>query len=411
MIFLQLNRIDLSSSPIYQSRFDNLKCCILIPTYNNEGTLASVLQDLMLYTTNLVVVNDGSTDGTFEILSNFSNIHVHHHQKNSGKGVALKTGFKLAEELGYEYAISIDSDGQHYPDDLDVFLKELEKREAGDPELLLVGDRNMGRDGIPGKSSTGNKFSNFWYMVVTGNELHDTQSGYRLYPLKLVNSIPLYTRKFELEIEVIVKSSWRKAEVKNIPIKVFYEEENRVTHFRPFWDITRIVMLYMWFVLVSFFYIHPRNKYQEFKDKGFKRFWKEDIIKSQETPHKKAAAIALGVFVGFSPFWGLHTLLVFILAAVFRLNKVIAFLFSNISIPPLIPVIIYSSYQMGSLVSGKGFDWTLQLQDFKTTAGVFTGLWQYIVGSLALGGFIAFLIWIVFYFLFSITKQKQVIKP
>lgn len=411
MIFLQLNHINLSSSPIYQSRFDNLNCCILIPTYNNEGTLASVLQDLMLYTTNLVVVNDGSTDGSDETLENFSEIHIHHLPKNRGKGVALKTGFKIAEELGYEYAISIDSDGQHYPDDLDIFLKELENREVGDPELLLVGDRNMGQDGIPGKSSTGNKFSNFWYMVVTGNELHDTQSGYRLYPLKLVNSIPLYTRKFELEIEVIVKASWRKAQVKNIPIKVFYEEENRVTHFRPFWDITRIVILYMWFVLVSFFYIHPRNKYQEFKAKGFKRFWNEDVLKSQETPHKKAAAIALGVFVGFSPFWGLHTLLVFVLAAMFRLNKVIAFLFSNISIPPLIPLIIYSSYQAGSVVSGKGFDWTLQLQDFETAAGVFTGLWQYIVGSLVLGGFIAFLIWIVFYFLFSVTKQKQVIKP
>ena len=401
----------MSDSPIYQSRFDSLKCCILIPTYNNEGTLASVLQDLLLYTKNLVVVNDGSTDGTRDILKYFQQLHIHHFPENRGKGEALKTGFRLAEELGYEYAITIDSDGQHYPDDLDVFLTNLEMKRAEDPELLLVGDRNMGQDGIPGKSSTGNKFSNFWYLVVTGTQLHDTQSGYRLYPLKVVNSIKYYTSKFEFEIEVIVKAAWRKVEVKNIPIKVLYEQENRVTHFRPFWDITRIVILYMWFVLVSFFYIHPRNKYQDFKQKGFRKFWKEDILKSQEPPQKKAAAIALGVFVGISPFWGLHTLLVFVLAAAFRLNKVIAFLFSNISIPPVIPVIIYASYQMGSVLSGKGFDWGLKLQEFNSASDVFTGLWQYILGSLALGGIVALCIWIVFYFLFSVSNQKQVIKP
>ncbi|MCM4158831.1 DUF2062 domain-containing protein [Antarcticibacterium flavum] len=400
----------MSNSPIYQSRFDTHKCCVLVPTYNNEKSLASVLQDLQLYTSNIVVVNDGSTDTTKEILTNFSHLEIFHFEKNSGKGAALDHGFQKAEELGYEYAITIDSDGQHYPDDLEVFLDELEAKAPQDPELLLVGDRNMGRDGIPGKSTTGNKFSNFWYLVVTGINLGDTQSGYRLYPLKVVNPIKLYTNKFEYEIEIIVKAAWRGVEVKNIPIKVFYEE-NRVTHFRPFWDITRIVMLYMWFVLVSFFYIHPRNKYREFRDKGFKRFWKEDIIKSEEPAHKKAAAVALGVFVGMSPFWGLHTLLVFLLAATFKLNKVIAFIFSNISIPPLIPVIIYASYQLGSLITGRGLNWELSLNDFDSGAEIMQGLGQYLLGSFALAGIVALLLWIVFYFLFSVSNQKQVVKP
>ncbi|MDT0690207.1 DUF2062 domain-containing protein [Salegentibacter sp. F188] len=399
----------MSKSPIYQSRFNKFNCCVLVPTYNNAGSLASVLQDLLLYTDNIVLVNDGSTDATKEILKSFSNLEILHFEENKGKGVALKHGFKFAEDLGYEYAITIDSDGQHYPDDLDVFLSELESRQQGDPELLLVGDRNMGRDGIPGKSSTGNKFSNFWFLVVTGTQLSDTQSGYRLYPLKVVNNIPLYTRKFEFEIEIIVKTAWRRVEVKNIPIKVFYEE-NRVTHFRPFWDITRITLLYMWFVLVSFFYIHPRNKYQDFKKKGFKRFWKEDIIKNQEPAHKKAAAIALGVFIGISPFWGLHTLLVFTLGAIFRVNKVIAFLFSNISIPPLIPFIIYGSYQMGSLVSGNGFDWKLSLENFDSSAEIFQSLWQYVVGSFALAGLTALVLWVVFYLFFSYSEQKHIIK-
>jgi len=397
--------------PVLEGRFENLNCCVIVPTYNNAHSLDNFLTDLRLYTNRIIIINDGATDATAEILKQHPDLYIRTHTENKGKGIALKTGFGYAEELGFAYAITIDSDGQHYPDDLDVFLTELESRKENDPELLLVGDRNMGQDGIPGKSSKGNRFSNFWFLVVTGIELHDTQSGYRLYPVKLINSLKLITWKFELEIEVLVKAAWKKTEVKNIPIKVMYPKGERVTHFRPFWDIVRIVLLYMWFVLVSFFYIHPKNKYQDFKNKGYKKFWKEDIVKSQEPPHKKAAAIALGIFVGISPFWGLHTLLVFTLAAVFRLNKVIAFLFSNISIPPFIPVIIYSSYQFGSLITGKGLDWNLQLQNFDTGRDIFTGLWQYIIGSFVLAIVLAISVWVVFYLLFSINNQKQVIKP
>ncbi len=381
-----------------------------MPTYNNAGTLPTVIQDLLLYTQNLVIINDGSTDDTSKILDMFPGLELIHFEKNQGKGEALKQGFKLAEELGYEYAITIDSDGQHYPDDLDIFLSELEEKTATDPEILLVGDRNMNQDGIPGKSTTGNKFSNFWFLVVTGTELHDTQSGYRLYPLKVVNGIKLITNKFELEIEVIVKAAWRNVEVRNIPIKVFYDKHNRVSHFRPFKDIVRIVLLYIWFVMASFFYIHPRNKYRDLREKGFKRFWNEDILKSEESAHKKAAAVALGIFVGILPLWGLHTLLVFLLAAVFNLNKVIAFLFSNISIPPLIPVIIYASYQLGSLITGNGISWELNLNDFDSSSEVFQGLWKYLLGSITLAVILASSLWIVFYFLFSVFNPKQVVK-
>ncbi|MCM4156766.1 DUF2062 domain-containing protein [Gramella sp. AN32] len=400
----------MENQPIFQTRFAQLNCCVIVPTYNNGSSLQEFLTNLKIYTDSIIVVNDGSTDETEEILKNHPELHHQTHLINKGKGSALRTAFKYAQELGFDYAISIDSDGQHYPDDLNVFLIELEKRKASGPPLLLVGDRNMGQDDIPGKSSKGNRFSNFWYMVVTGEELNDTQSGFRLYPLKIVNSLKLITWKFELEIEVIVKACWKGAEVRNIPIKVLYPE-GRVTHFRPFWDIVRIVVLYMWFVLVSFFYIHPRNKYRDFRKKGLRKFWKEDVLKSEEPAYKKAGAIALGVFVGISPFWGLHTLLVFSLAATFRLNKVLAFLFSNISIPPLIPFIIYASYQMGSLITGEGFNWNLKLDHFKSGKDVFEGVWQYVIGSLSLAIISAICLWIVFYFLFSVLNQKRVVKP
>lgn len=393
--------------PILQERFDALSCCVIVPTYNNDHSLRAFLTELVTYTSNIIVINDGSTDTTNEILKDFEFLDIVLHDINRGKGIALKTGFKRAEEKAYEYAITIDSDGQHYPADLEKFLVELENRKTGDPELLLVGDRNMAQAGIPGQSSKGNRFSSFWYLVVTAQELKDTQSGYRLYPVRLFNYLKLITWKFELEIEVLVKSAWKKVEVKNIPIRVHYDPGERVTHFRPFWDIVRIVFLYMYFVLISFFYIHPRNKYREFKQKGISRFFREDIIRDQDSPERKAAAIALGIFVGISPFWGLHTLLVFTLAALLKVNKAIAFLFSNISVPPFIPAIVYLSYQLGNFVSGNGFNWQLNLENFDSGKDLFIGLTQYLIGSIILAIFSAALTWILFYCLFCILKPKQ----
>jgi len=397
----------LGTLPILQERFDALSCCVIVPTYNNDHSLRAFLTELVTYTSNIIVINDGSTDTTNEILKDFESMDIVLHDINRGKGIALKTGFKRAEEKAYKYAITIDSDGQHYPADLEKFLVELENRKTDDPELLLVGDRNMSQAGIPGQSSKGNRFSSFWYLVVTAQELKDTQSGYRLYPVRLINSLKLITWKFELEIEVLVKSTWKKVEVKNIPIRVHYDPGERVTHFRPFWDIVRIVFLYMYFVLISFFYIHPRNKYRKFKQKGIRRFFREDIIRDQDSPERKAAAIALGIFVGISPFWGLHTLLVFSLAALLKVNKSIAFLFSNISIPPFIPLILYLSYQLGNFVMGNGFDWQLNLENFDSGKDLFVGLTQYLIGSIVLAIFSAALTWILFYCLFSFLRPKQ----
>ena len=97
----------------------------------------------------------------------------------------------------------------------------------------------MTQEGVPKKSSFGNKFSNFWFWFETGIKLEDTQSGYRLYPLKTIPK-NYFTRKFEFEIEVIVRSAWNGVAVKNVPIKVLYDPSERVSHFRPFKDFTRI---------------------------------------------------------------------------------------------------------------------------------------------------------------------------
>lgn len=249
----------LTQELLFQQRFEAQKCCVLIPTYNNAKTLKEVLESVLELTSNVIVVNDGSTDTTREILNEFPQIDIINFPYNRGKGEALKMGFKKAEELHYQYAISIDSDGQHFPGDVSVFLEALEKRNIEDPELLVIGSRKMDHIDIPEKSNIGNRYSSFWFWVETGIKLQDTQCGYRLYPIKLVNSLRLSTSKFELEIEVIVKAAWSGAEVKNLPVRVFYAPLDRVTHFKPFKDVTRIVILNIWFVFLKVFYILPKK--------------------------------------------------------------------------------------------------------------------------------------------------------
>ena len=124
--------------------------------------------------------------------------------------MALRNAFKKAHQLGFDYAITIDSDGQHYPENLPDFLQASIEQ----PDALIMGARNMDQEGVPTKSSFGNKFSSFWFYIETGIKLPDTQTGYRLYPINEIVKKKYFTNKFEFEIEVIVKMAWRFVPIK-----------------------------------------------------------------------------------------------------------------------------------------------------------------------------------------------------
>ncbi|WP_027387015.1 DUF2062 domain-containing protein [Chryseobacterium gregarium] len=376
------------------------KICVLIPTYNNGKTLNRVIDGILDYTDQIIVVNDGSTDSTPQLLARYSQVTIVTIPENKGKGNGLKTGFRKAKELGYRYAITIDSDGQHYPDDIPVFAEALLNEKE---DVLLIGNRNMSQEGIPKKSSFGNRFSNFWFWFETGIKLEDTQSGYRLYPL---HKIPkkYFTPKFEFEIEIIVRTAWRHVPVKNVPIKVLYDPAERVSHFRPFKDFTRISILNTILVIITLLYIIPRNFINNFKKKSFKRFIKEDVLESDGSNRTKAFSIALGVFIGFSPFWGFHTLLVISLSVLFKLNKVLAFVASNVSLPPFIPFIIAASLFLGSPFVDDNSNILSQDLNFEL---IKNNLVQYIIGSMILATVMSAVSWIaVLLFLNRINPEN-----
>lgn len=392
---------------LHNNLFETRNCCVFIPTFNNQKTLDAVITGVLDYTDRIIIVNDGATDATETILSKYQNrLEVITFPKNKGKGVALREGFKRANQLGYDYMITIDSDGQHFPEDLPVFLNELKQQDTDQP-LLLIGSRNMDDPSVPGKSSFGNKFSNFWYYIETGIKLEDTQSGFRMYPVKEVNKLRLFTTKFELEIEVIVKLAWQGIEVRNIPIQVLYDETERVSHFRPFQDFTRISILNTWLVTLTLLFYLPKRLIARVKKKGLKKYWKENVLKINESPLKKTLAIMLGLFIGIAPLWGFQTILVLSLATILKLNRTIAFLFSNISIPPLIPFIIYISYQIGAILMGKEIDVSLNIENIKSSADVFKSFGQYIIGSITLAIVVALISGVIAYLYFSTRQSKN----
>jgi glycosyltransferase involved in cell wall biosynthesis len=381
--------------------FNNKKVCVIIPTYNNAGTLARVIGDVMKYTSQIIVVDDGSMDGTADLLLSFPHVEIISYQKNKGKGYALKKGFSLAKKKGYEYAITIDSDGQHSADDLPAFSEKLKE----EPEAIIIGSRNMEKEGVPGKSSFGMKFSNFWFWVETGIRHPDTQSGFRLYPLKFIIPEKFLTRKFEFEIEIIVRLAWKGVKVTSVPVEVHYQKkEERISHFRPFIDFTRISILNTFLVIWTFLWIKPRDITRKILRKPLKQHFREQISDPKFSNMNLALSFAFGVFMGIVPIWGYQMLTAVFLAHLLKLNKVLVVISANISLPPLIPLILYFSLRMGEFVLGN--DLNLSFHSDISFETIKSALWSYVVGSIVLAIFAGVLSGLLSFSLLALSRKK-----
>jgi glycosyltransferase involved in cell wall biosynthesis len=385
----------------WKAKLQQLGIVVIIPTYNNEKTLASVINGVKEYSSQIIVVNDGSTDSTAEILLGIDGIQVLTHKKNKGKGYALKNSLREAKEQGFRYAITIDSDGQHYPSDIPVFIKEIEKT----PDSLLVGARNLQADNMPGKNTFANKFSNFWFKLETGIKLEDTQSGYRLYPLYYIGNMKIFTAKYEFELEAIVFSAWKGVNVKNIPIHVYYPPEGeRVSHFRPLRDFTRISILNTVLVLIALLWVYPVKFFKQLNWRNIKAFFNKQIFQSEDSNHKIVFSVMLGIFMGIVPLWGYQMLAAFFLAQFLKLNKVITLVMSNISIPPMIPFILYGSYATGCIITGSPI--SLSIGEMSLEA-VEMFLFHYLIGSIVFATLCSIAIGFIFFILLLIFRKKK----
>lgn len=382
-------------------QFKRLNCCVIVPTYNNAGTIGHVVREILDYCEDVIVINDGSTDDTSDILKTFAGrIRILTHPFNWGKGVALYNGLSWAKEAGFTYAISIDSDGQHYPSDLTAFAKAIESF----PETLLVGARNLQAEGMPGKNTFANRFSNFWFRVETGIRMEDTQSGFRAYPLDRIRlDSRCFTGGYEFELEILVFSAWEGMPIRNIPVRVYYPPAGeRVSHFKPFRDFTKISILNTLLVLYCVFWQWPAGFFKKLTWKNIRLFADKYIIHSPDSNCRVASAIALGVFMGLLPIWGYQMIAAFALAHLLRLNKVIVLVASNVSLPPLIPFIIFGGYWTGCKLLGKPVLLTI---GNISMSSIGNALLQYIVGSILLAFAIAVIAWGVSAIILSVFRD------
>ncbi len=212
------------------------KTVVIIPVYNHGSRIDEVVSRVIALGYPLIVVDDGSTDKTPETLKQFSKIKVCTHPHNIGKGAALETGFKEARK-SYAQAVTIDGDGQHDPGDIQKLVSAANLH----PQTIIIGRRQgMEEDHVPWTSRFGRGFSNFWVWVSGGPRVSDSQSGFRLYPLAKVSSLDVRARRYQYEVEVLVKAHRRGIPVKETPVRVIYQHgDERISHFHPWRDFLR----------------------------------------------------------------------------------------------------------------------------------------------------------------------------
>ena len=146
----------------------------------------------------------------------------------------------------------------------------------------------MDQEGVPGTSSFGHKFSIFWFRIETGMKVPDVQTGFRLYPLERIKDIRLYSTRFELEVEALVRLAWRGVKIISVPVKVYYAPKGElVSHFRKFTDFARVSLVNSILVMMAILWIRPFLFAKGLKKKSVRGFIKEYIVDSRDSNAKQ----------------------------------------------------------------------------------------------------------------------------
>ncbi len=220
----------------------------LIPAHNEVLTVRKVVDETIPHVDRVIVIDDGSTDGTLETLSG-SGALVVHHKKNLGKGARLVEGFDLAFGQGADFVITLDADQQHNPTDIPLFLNRSKKH----LDSIVLGDRSGAMAQMPATRRRGIKFGNFFISWACGRIIKDAQCGMRLYPASMWEKVDIpakQTEGFKFETAILMYAAELNVLFEYVPIDARYEGYVlRPSHFDPFRDFLRL------FGLVSYFLI------------------------------------------------------------------------------------------------------------------------------------------------------------
>lgn len=361
------------------------RVCVVVPTYNNCATIGELIPQVRRFVPDIIVVNDGSTDDTADVLAKFGDISVVTHESNRGKGEALASGFGRAIDMGFTHAITLDADGQHLADDIPKFLEAIEMQN----DAIVVGTRDLIGGGRPLKSRLLRTNSNFWVWMETGQWVPDTQSGYRAYPLHDIVKLRRKCRKYDFEIEVLVRAIWSSIPVACVPVHVRYGPRSE-SHFRPLRDFMLVTHLNACLMLQRLLLPAPVRAAVQFDGTREVPLWRrvlvallQCVVAGCKTPGRFASAIGLGVMMGILPIWGFQIAAAVIVAHHLRLSKPLMVAASNVSFPLMIPVILYASLITGRFVLTDNTSRAGE-QAGLTTATIWNYATEYLVGSIIL---------------------------
>lgn len=329
----------------------DLSYAILIPTYNHGRSLPGVLRGLEKLGLRAIVIDDGSTDGTQDVLKTFLGerpdacVTVLRHERNRGKAAAIRTGFDEALRLGHTHALTIDADGQLDPADIPGLIEASRQR----PEALVLGCRPARSEGRPKHCELGRLSAGFAVRAQTGVWLGDTQCGLRCYPIERVRSLACHAERFAFESEVITRTLWAGGEVVEVPVSCSYRPEGgRVSHYRPVLDSVRQGAMHVRLFVLAMLPLRRRGRPDGAGGRaGFRvrarrfvgwmnpaRCWRE-LRDSELGSLELSLSVAVGAFIGTSPLFGLHSALCLYTAWRTRLHPAPMLLGSQVSIPPI----------------------------------------------------------------------------
>ena len=211
----------------------------LIPAHNARETIGAVVSGTKRYVGYVLVIDDGSNDGTGDEAARAGAVVIRH-LNNRGKGEALKTGFCFLVARGFDAVLTLDADGQHDPDDIPALVSRFRETSAG----IVIGTRMAQRDRIPRYRLIPNLVGNFFLSRASGRPVEDSQCGMRIYSSRVLTEVSVQSSRFDAEAELIIKAGRRGFTFAFVPISTIYREGAK-SHFIPVKDTYLISMVYL----------------------------------------------------------------------------------------------------------------------------------------------------------------------
>jgi glycosyltransferase involved in cell wall biosynthesis len=207
----------LSNSKV--TRSNTKLVCAVIPFYNEKETIKTVISEALKYVQFVFAINDGSDDGFSDDAYDRSEIKLINLDRNYGKGKALSVGFEEAVTKGYNYVVSLDADMQHQPEYIPNLVEGLQSYD------IIIGNRLQNLKGMPIQRRLSNKLTSFFLTLKTGQNILDSQCGYRAYKSSVLKSVKTDFWGFEAESEILVKAAKKGFKIGFVDIPTIYGDE------------------------------------------------------------------------------------------------------------------------------------------------------------------------------------------